>query len=330
VTRDHNADPRRGLPLVRKIGWTALAGFITFSGSQLLDHVLHVSLADQLLLSVVTGGVTLLVQYLAEFEERLSLSERYHRQFLADLDAAIRRGFAGVSEATALHQEIEQSVLEKNALKQLIARAGHFTAATSPLVRRLAISEMARLSSTLQSLGDGHELFYDGEDRELLLALARNAQRSIMATALVTKTGLDVTFWYTDLAARYLDLQRAAMQRGVAIQRVFIFESAELAQRHEVTRILAKQHGMGIVVRLLGLGQAPPDGSITDIVVFDEEIVHETVPVARRDESGALTTRLVLDKELVQNRILRFQDLWRTAEAYPEQRRPELSSEPPS
>lgn len=60
-----------GTPLLRKVAWTLLAGFVSFTGSGLLDDVLHISLADQLILTIVVGGVTLLVQYLADVERRM-------------------------------------------------------------------------------------------------------------------------------------------------------------------------------------------------------------------------------------------------------------------
>jgi hypothetical protein len=299
-----------GTPLLRKMAWTVLTGFIAFAGSALLDDVFHVSSADQILLTFITGGVTLIVQYLAEFEQKLRSFEVYERDVLTELGSTIRRSFAGVNEATDLHEEMERSTLNVDVLKQVIRRAGHFTNMTSPLVRRLADGEVERLAGTLQSLAGGHELFYDGEDREFLLGLTRRAQKSILATSWTTKDGPEADFWFTDLAARYLDLQRTALRRGVEVKRVFIFESPELAHTARVQRILAVQRSVGVHYKVLGVGPLPSDGSIADFVIFDGEVSHDTAPVTRRDESGALTTRIVLDQEHVLNRMLRFQELW--------------------
>jgi hypothetical protein len=317
VTADRNGEPTTTLPLVRKIGWTVLTGFIAFSGSALLDNVLHVSLADQMLLTVITGGVTLIVQYLSEFEQKITTFEGYQRHILSELDAAIQRGFAGVNEATELREEIEKSSLDSEALKQAIRRAGRFTSRTGPLVRQLANSEVERVSGTLQSLAGGHELFYEGEDREYLLALTRHARESIMATSWTATSGLEAGFWFTDLAARYLDLQRAAIRRGVEIKRVFIFETPDLMDSVDVKRTLAVQHNLGVEIRLFGVGPVPPDGSIADFVLFDSAVSHETVPVTRREGSGALITRLVLAPDVVHNRMLRFQELWDAADPHP-------------
>src|SRR5690242_8485255 len=116
------------------MAWSILTGFVAFAGSALLDNVLRVSLADQLVLTFITGGVTLLVQYLAEFEQRLR-----------DVRDTVQRGFAGVSEATTLMDDIERSALRKESLKNVIRRAGHVTSTTRPLVRAVADSEIERL-----------------------------------------------------------------------------------------------------------------------------------------------------------------------------------------
>jgi hypothetical protein len=296
-------------PFIGKMAWSILTGFVAFAGSALLDNVLRVSLADQLVLTFITGGVTLLVQYLAEFEQRLR-----------DVRDTVQRGFAGVSEATTLMDDIERSALRKESLKNVIRRAGHVTSTTRPLVRAVADSEIERLSETLQALADGHEYFYDGEDRELLLALARNAQTSIIATSWATESangaGFEAGFWLTDLGGRYLDLQRSALRRGVSIRRIFIYDSPDLITSDELTRILAMQHSAGVEVRLLGGGPLPPSGAIADFVIFDEEISYDTTPVTRGGGAAApwlLNTRLVFNEEIVRNRTIRFQELWEAA-----------------
>ena len=258
--------------------------------------------------------MTLIVQYLAEFEHKLSTFEGYQRQILNELDIAIQRGFAGVNEAAELREEIEKSALDTEVLKQAIRRAGRFTGLNGSLVRQLATSEVERVSGILQSLAGGHELFYEGEDREYLLALTRHARESIMATSWTATSGLETGFWLTDLASRYLDLQRAAIRRGVKIRRVFIFETPDLMSSDPVKRIIAVQRNIGVEIGLVGVGPVPHDASIADFVLFDSAISHETAPVTRREESGALTTRLVLDPDVVQNRLLRFQELWDVAD----------------
>lgn len=120
-----------------------LTGFVAFAGSALLDNGLRVSLADQLVLTFITGGVTLLVQYLAEFEQRLRETQRYQRRLLDELRDTVQRGLAGVSEATTLMDDIERSALRKESLTDAIRRAGHVTTTTKPLLPAVADSESA-------------------------------------------------------------------------------------------------------------------------------------------------------------------------------------------
>lgn len=307
-------------PLVQKIGWTALTGFVAFSGSALFDQVLNISIAEQLVLTFVTGGVTLLVQYLADFERQLRLTQRQHRDILSHLNVAIDQGFANVNEATALMDDIERSTLAKDSVKRAIRAAGLFTGTTGTLARAVADSEVERLSETLQALANGHELFYEGEDRELLLALTRKSTKSIMATSWATMSphgmGFEAGFWLNDLGGRYLMLQRMALRRGVNIKRVFIYETAELIESEPIQRILAMQMSAGIEVRTVGGGMVSSDGSIADFIVFDDQISYETTPVTRGETSTApwlLTTRLVLEEEAVRTRILRYHELWEAA-----------------
>ena len=307
-----------GTRLLRKIGWTLLTGFISFAGSGLLDKVLHVSLADQLILTIVIGGVTLLVQYLAEVEHRMDESDRLHREMIDDLRALVRSGFASVDEATELLTEIEQSTVRRDLLKQVIRRSAGITPAARPLVQSLAGSETKRLAETLQALADGHEVFYDGEDREYILALTRGTTRSLLATSWATinnkDVGFEAGFWLSDLGARYLDLQRVAVRRGVSIRRVFIVESPSLMDNPELSRILAMQRSAGIEVRLIDGSEAAQDGGLSDFVIFDEEVCYDTTPVTRSESPGApwrLTTRLILNEETIRLRLERFDELWR-------------------
>jgi len=304
-------------PLLQKIGWTALTGFVAFSGSALFDTLLNISIAEQLVLTFVTGGVTLLVQYLADFEKQLRLTQRQHREILAHLNLTINQGFASVSEATSLMEDIERSALAKDSVKRAIRVAGLFTGSTGALARAVADSEVERLAETLQALANGHELFYEGEDRELLLALTRKSTTSIMATSWATMSphgmGFEAGFWLNDLGGRYLMLQRMALRRGVNIKRVFIYETPELIESEAIQRILSMQMSAGIEVRIVGGGLVSPDGSIADFIVFDEQISYETTPVTRGETATApwlLTTRLVMDEETVRNRLLRYHELW--------------------
>ncbi|WP_305785498.1 DUF6879 family protein [Symbioplanes lichenis] len=306
--------------LARKIGWTLLTGFVGFTGSNVLDDVLEASLADQLIITVVAGGVALLVQYLLEVAE----SERAGRAEIAGLGDTVRRGFASVNEATELVAEIGRSAVDHDVLEALLHRAARITGDASPLVRLVAGSETRRLTETLQALAAGQEVFYDGEDREFLLTLARGTTRSLDAICWAMNAqgeGSGTGFWLSDLGARYLDLQRAAVRRGVVVRRIFIVESAGLTPGTELSRIVAMQRSAGIQVRLLDRPEeAAQDGGVSDYLVFDGELGYVSTPVTRREVSAApwqLTTRLLLDARIVGNREHRFAELWESAQAVP-------------
>ena len=84
--------------------------------------------------------------------------------------------------------------------------------------------------------------------------------------------GFEAGFWFSDLGARYLDLQRAAVRRGVAVRRIFIIESPTLMTNPELRRILEMQRSTGVEVRLIDSSEAAQDGGLSDFVIFDEQI----------------------------------------------------------
>ncbi|MBU2664586.1 hypothetical protein KOI35_13870 [Actinoplanes bogorensis] len=310
----------RGTNLVGKISWTLLAGLLSFSITGLFEKALDISLAEQVIVTVLIGGVTLLVQYLAELERRNDEADRVRRDEIRELRGLVAQGFESVDEATELLAEIDQSAVRRELLKQVIRRSGHITPAAPPLVQFLAGSETRRLAETLQALSDGHELFYDGEDREYLLALTRGTNTSLLATSWATvnanDVGFEAGFWFSDLGARYLELQKAAVRRGVTIRRIFIIESPTLMTDPELRRILQMQRSAGVDVRLSDGSAAAQDGGLFDFVIFDEQICYDTTPVTRQGTPGApwrLTTRMVLNEETARHRVERFEELWLNA-----------------
>ncbi|GAA2632941.1 hypothetical protein [Paractinoplanes durhamensis] len=309
-----------GTSLLRKIAWTLLAGFLSFSITGMLDKVFEVGLAEQLIVTVLIGGVALLVQYLADFERRIDESERVQRDAVENLHSLIRRGFASVDEATELMSEIEQSIIRHDLLKQVIRRSARITPRTLPLVRFLAESETRRLADTLQSLSDGHELFYDGEDREFILALARGTSSSLFAVSWATVSadvvGIEAGFWLSDLGARYLDVQRAAVRRDVDIRRIFVVESPGLINEPELRRTIEMQRSAGVQVRISQESEKAQHGGLSDFVVFDAQICYDTTQVTRPEAPSAprrLTTRILLDETEALLRVERFKELWENA-----------------
>jgi hypothetical protein len=149
-----------------------------------------------------------------------------------------------------------------------------------------------------------------------MLALTRGLRKSLLATSWTTiNMGFEAGFWLSDLGARYLDLQRDAVRRGVKIRRVFIVESPELIFDPDVRHILAMQRSAGVDVRYIEGNEAGQDGGLSDFVIFDEQLCYDTTPVTR-EVPGApwrLTTRIVLDEDTTRHRVDRFNELWRRA-----------------
>jgi hypothetical protein len=168
--------------MVRKLLVSALTGFLTFAGSAMLDDSLNVPLPDQLLLTAIVGGVTFVAQFMQDFEARLRIVEQHAATQLERLESRqeaqaaqakenIDAAFARISRATRFYDAVERSALPTDARTQLVERSGQINGSGPALMRDLAEYEIRRLSGLLKSLSVGHEVFYDGEDREWLLGL---------------------------------------------------------------------------------------------------------------------------------------------------------------
>jgi hypothetical protein len=331
MIRGDNAGSDR--PLGRKIVLTSATGLLTFVGSALLDGQFAVPLPDQLILSSIVGGVTLLAQFLIDFDARLGhvqwqtnrrLDAMEARQVANsaqsrhDMDLAFER----ISQATRFFTLIEKSALQTEALTELVDRSAQINGTNPKLVRDLAHYEIERISNLMKSLTTGDEVNYEGEDREWLLGLATHVSSSISATSLATVDaggrGFEGGLWMNDLGGRYLQIQRTAVSRGVLIRRIFVFDTPEFAADHDFIRIRHLQRDAGVQVRVLDSGSVPEHlkSTIFDFVLFDEVISYETTPATRMEAAikpAIVTTRLILRQERVSRLRQRFEELWAAA-----------------
>lgn len=319
--------------LLRKILVTAATGLFTFAGSAALDGVLNIQLADQLILTAIVGGVTLLAQFLLEFERRISdletdsitrlgeLADQQSRN-IEEARRVIDRGFQRISDATSLYTEIESSGLRTEALQRLVHRSAHIDASRPPLVRDLAQREVERVSDLLRALSDSHDHIYEGEEHDLLLGLTQLARATIDTTSLMSVDGGADGFgggiWTSDFGRRYLELQRVATGHGVRIRRVFVFDRPGRGVDETFWEIHRLQQGAGVDVRVLLAEDLPGHygSGLFDFIVFDGVLSYETTPSASTLTPGTapaiVTTRLVLD-DRVGARIDRFDALWSAA-----------------
>jgi transcriptional regulator with XRE-family HTH domain len=192
-----------------------------------------------------------------------------------------------------------------------------------PLVRRLINSEIGRTSDFIKGLSEREEITYDGEDRDWLLALTRNAQETIDAISFMAVNTSGQGFdgdgpWTSDLGQRYLEAQQKALDRGVKIRRIFMLDDPDGAHDPDVLRICAIQQELGIQVRLLDLLPLPGlhRNWMFDFIVFDSVISYESTPatwVEKGIKPAIVSTRLVLSLQRVRERVEGFNDLWAAA-----------------
>jgi hypothetical protein len=323
----------RSPPMLRKVFITSLTGFFTFTVSAMLDGPLEVPLADQLILAALVGGVTFIAQFMADFETRLRAVENHAASQLERMEARqdaaaeqtredIDAAFTRISEATRFYNLVERSALPTDSITQLVERSGQINRSSPELMRNLAHHEIRRLAGLLKSLSVGHEVFYDGEDREWLLGLTNEAGTSISATSLATVDaggkGFEGGLWMNDLGNRYLDLQRTAVRRGVKIRRIFVFDRAEFVDDPDFVRIRNLQRDAGVHIRILDNSMVPQhlQGLIFDFVLFDDVVSYETTPATQMVAAvkpAIVTTRLILDGSRVARRVGRFEELWAAA-----------------
>jgi len=192
------------------------------------------------------------------------------------------------------------------------------------LLGRLARREIERVTSFMRRLPPGGEITYDGEDREWLLGLAQEVQHSIEAVSLsmmdVMAHGVHGGLWRADLGVRYLELQRQAIDRGVSIRRVFVFDDEDRARDEVSLRIVQTQRDVGIDVRILDFQLIPEwlRGMIFEYVLFDEEISYELTPgtAFNYNRCGPISfrTTLVPAPSRVKDLKVRFDQLWAAAD----------------
>jgi hypothetical protein len=131
--------------------------------------------------------------------------------------------------------------------------------------------------------------------------------------------GFDGGLWTSDLGTRYLELQRQAIERKVAIRRIFIFENEELARDETFLKITQAQHEAGVEVRMLDLQLIPErlQAMIFDFIVFDGAVCYETTPATTFSSGAArpaiVRTRLAPMPARVRDLEDQFEQLWEAA-----------------
>jgi hypothetical protein len=295
--------------IMLKTGLPLLIGLITLVAAWVGGMPGRNSLA---LAAVVAFGSALIL-FMVDTEMRISAV--YER---------MTEGFAKLSRPAEPFPVTDRSILDGALLTDLLHTAGQSDERVNPLLQRLARREMERVASFVRQLPAGSEITYEGEDRDWLLGLTREAERSIDAISLSTVDagvlGLDGGLWTSDLGIRYLQLQREAIARKVRIRRVFVFEEAQMARDEAFQRITQAQRVIGVDVRMLETEFIPDwmRSMIFDFIVFDGTVSYETTPATAfevgKARPGILRTLLAPVPARVRELEERFEQLWDVAD----------------
>jgi hypothetical protein len=291
-----------------KVGFPLLIGLIALVSAQAAGMSSRNSLT---LAGVVALGAALII-FIVDTEQRI-----------AAVDERLADGFAKIGRSAELSAMMERSVLDTALLTDFLETASKTDDRVSPLLQRLARREIERVTAFVRQLPVGGEIAYDGEDRDWLLGLTRDAETSIDAISLSTvdagMRGFDGGLWTSDLGTRYLELQRQAIARHVRIRRIFVFENADLAQDETFRRITQMQREAGVEVRMLDHSLIPAlmQSMIFDFIVFDGAVSYETTPAttfaAGATRPAFIRTLLAPIPQRVNDLEEQFEQLWAAA-----------------
>jgi hypothetical protein len=309
--------------MLRRIFFTLLIGGLAYLITNIVDS--EQSQAWGIIVSLFIGGVTLVVQFIADFDHRLASVEKKQETHLTEIQSLVKNGFAKMNEATTLFQAVETSAMQTDAVIKLVRYSTQIEPGAPPLIHEFAQSQINQTSQFLKELSEGGQVCYDGEDRDWMLGLTMQSRTTIDATSLSTVDAggksYDGGLWTSDLGQRYLELQREAMHRGVVIRRVFILDSAGQTTEPDFLRIYQRQQNLGIQTRVLDRSTIPHalKNLLFDFIVFDGVVSYEVTPASRVEDTMKPTivkTNLALRPERVKERMQRFEELWDAAQKF--------------
>jgi hypothetical protein len=323
MTKDGKTGRMRYQIVIRRTLITLLTGGLTY----LIIKYFIASPTDQpqiwvRMASLFIAGITLLAQFLVDFDKRLESVEEKLETHSAEIQSMIREGFAQTSKVIELFQALEASALQTDTVTQLVQHATQIKPGSPSLVYGFAQSQISRMSQLLKDLSEGGDVSYDGEDQDWILGLTMQSQHTIDATSLSTVDAGGISFadglWTSALGQRYLECQRDAIHRGVVIRRVFILDGSGQTREPEFLRIYQQQQDLGICVKVLDRSTIPPilRNILFDFIVFDGVISYEVTPAARVEDIMKPTivkTNLALQSQRVRERMQRFEKLWDAA-----------------
>jgi hypothetical protein len=295
--------------ITSKVGIALLLGLITVISSDISGLRGRSPLEFGVIVFLGFMLVLLLIDFTAQFDG-------VHEHLSA--------GFAKIDRSARLFEFMEQSAIGTAVLTEFLEATAKAGPDVSPLLQRLARREIERVTWFVRQLPVGNEIGYDGEDRDWLLGLTAEAHRSIEAISLSTvdagMRGFDGGLWTSDLGTRYLELQRAAMDRHVAIRRIFVFENEDLARDETFMKITQMQRDVGIDVRMLDHQLIPEwlRSMIFDFIIFDRAVSYEMTPATAFNTGGTrpaiVRTVLAPKQDRIDDLVGKFEQLWNAAD----------------
>lgn len=274
-------------------------------------------------LSFFISGVVVVVEFLHDVERRMDAVETAQKENADTIEGKISEGINRINEATELFGLVEASAIRTDEVTQLVRHSTRIPAQPT-LVSRFVQSEIGRMSRFLMEVGRGGDAVYEGEDRDWMLGLARNAEHTIDATSLTTVDAggrgfVDGGLWSSDLGQRYLDIQRDRIENAaVKIRRLFIMDRPELLNDPDFRQVCLYHQELRVDIKVLDPSSivGTPLSALFDFIIFDGVVSYEAQPASRIQPNSRpiiVSTRLVLQEERVRERIQRFEDLWKMA-----------------
>jgi hypothetical protein len=313
-----------GSSVIRTAMLTMATGGVTF----LITNGLNQPQAICIMLSILIGGIALMVRFLVDFENRLAAVEQLERDGMADMKRLVGDAFTEISEATELYGLLEASALQTDLVTQLVRNSTQISPTSPPIVYQFVQAKIREMSDFLKQLGEGGTVTYYGEDRDWLLGLTRHAAESVDAISLAA---VDHDLWTSEIGQRYLDAQRRAARDGIRVRRIFVLDSPSMADDPVLRRHCEEQSEMHIAVRLLDRSAVPTPlrVQVRDLIVFDDILAYETTPTPTTvdpRQAQVAETRLVLRDDRVKEYAQLFRELWEVSRELDARPRPQTKA----
>ncbi|MEU4237654.1 hypothetical protein [Actinoplanes sp. NPDC026619] len=301
---------RRPAPLretssvVRTLVLTVASGGLTF----LITNGLHQDMSISIMLSILIGGIALMVRFLVDFEKRLVGVEEMQKAGMAEMKGLILE----IGEATKLFGQI-QSSRHASLVTELVTNSTRIPPDSPPIIHQFVEAKVRETSELLKQIADGGTATYYGEDRDWLLGLTRTATKGIDA---ISMAAVDHDLWQSEIGQRYLDAQRRVAEDGRRVRRIFVLDEPAMAADPILRRVYEEQIDMKIQVRLLYWADVPARlrVQVRDLIIFDNALAYETTPTIGDPRLAQVAeTRLVLTASRVHECAVLFGELWKVS-----------------